>query len=202
MRVKTDAKRQEIIEAATELFLELGYQRTSMSLVSKRLGGSKGTLYNYFKSKEELLLAVLEEEVARLSDEVFSEEPGEDLRESLRQMGLRYLRGRLGPRHPRLFRIAASLPEESPVGAAFHRQAIVPANRHTAELIEGLIAKGALRPGDPWTMTMHFKGLLDMDFVERTILSPRDEVSRAEIEKAAWEATDAFLRAYATREEV
>ena len=197
MRVRTDAKRQEIVEVATELFLEQGYQRTSMSLVSQRLGGSKATLYGYFKSKEELLLAVLEEQVARTAEEVFAEKPGEDLREYLRRLGLRYLKERLGHRHPRLFRIVASLPEESPIGGAFHREAIVPATKHLAEIISELIENGSLRRDDPWTMAIHFKGLLDQDFVERTILSPRDEIPRADMEKAAWEATDAFIRAYA-----
>jgi AcrR family transcriptional regulator len=197
MRVRTDAKRQEIVEVATSLFLELGYQRTSMSLVSERLGGSKATLYGYFKSKEELLLAVLEEEVTRLSEEVFAEEPGEDLREYLRRLGLRYLKERLGHRHPRLFRIVASLPEESPIGGSFHREAIVPTTKHLADVIAALIEEGAFRPSDPWTMAVHFRGLLDQDFVERSILSPRDEIAQADMEKAAWEAADAFIRAYA-----
>lgn len=196
MRVRTDAKRQEIVEVAAQLFLELGYQRTSMSLVSQRLGGSKATLYGYFRSKEDLLLAVLEEEVARATEEVYAAEGTDDMREYLRRIGLRYLNERLRSRHAGLFRIVASLPEESVIGPTFQVQAIVPAMRRLADLIGKLIDDGALRSGDPWTMAMHFRGMLDQDFVERSLLSPRDEITKGDIEQSAWEAADAFMRAY------
>jgi hypothetical protein len=47
MRVRTEKKRQEIIRIAAELFDELGYERTSMSTIASRVGGSKTTLYGY-----------------------------------------------------------------------------------------------------------------------------------------------------------
>jgi len=197
MRVRTDAKRQEIVEVAAQLFLERGYQGTSMSLVSQQLGGSKATLYGYFKSKEDLLLAVMEEEVARTAKEALADDQEEDLRESLRQLGLRYLKARLRLRHVRLFRIMASLPEESTIGGIFHEQAIVPANRLTTDRLAKLIDEGVLRKVDPATMMLHLKGMLDLDLVERSILSPGDEITREEIEKSATDAVDAFMRAYA-----
>ncbi|TCV96417.1 TetR family transcriptional regulator [Luteibacter rhizovicinus] len=59
MKVRTDTKRASIVETAAELFLELGYERTSMNELAKRLGGSKTTLYGYFESKEQLFEAVV-----------------------------------------------------------------------------------------------------------------------------------------------
>lgn len=55
---KEEAKAR-IIEAATEMFLEQGYKKTKMTEIARRLGVSKGALYQYFKGKEELLLAVI-----------------------------------------------------------------------------------------------------------------------------------------------
>ena len=40
--------------------MELGYERTSMSEIAARLGGSKATLYSYFPSKEELFFGVVQ----------------------------------------------------------------------------------------------------------------------------------------------
>ena len=60
MRLRTEVKRQEIVRIAAQLFEELGYERTSMSEISARVGGSKATLYGYFASKEDLLRAVLD----------------------------------------------------------------------------------------------------------------------------------------------
>src|SRR3954464_10654712 len=50
-------RRELILDVASEVFLKEGYAATSMSEIAARLGGSKGTLYNYFKSKEELFEA-------------------------------------------------------------------------------------------------------------------------------------------------
>ncbi len=78
MRVRTEEKRLEIIRMAAELFDELGYERSSMSAIAARVGGSKATLYGYFASKEDLLRAVLDrdvsEEAERLMQEFLSEE--------------------------------------------------------------------------------------------------------------------------------
>jgi AcrR family transcriptional regulator len=60
MKVRTETRRKAILEAAVALFKELGYERTSMNELAKRLGGSKATLYGYFASKEELFVAVVQ----------------------------------------------------------------------------------------------------------------------------------------------
>ena len=46
-----DARRQAILDIARESFVTDGFAATSMSAIAVRLGGSKGTLYNYFRSK-------------------------------------------------------------------------------------------------------------------------------------------------------
>lgn len=52
--------REKIIQAAIESFSQTGYDRTKMEDIAKRLGLSKGTIYLYFKSKEDLFLAICE----------------------------------------------------------------------------------------------------------------------------------------------
>ena len=47
-----DQRREAILQVAREVFFEYGYSAASMSTIAARLGGSKGTLYNYFKNKE------------------------------------------------------------------------------------------------------------------------------------------------------
>ncbi len=55
---KEEAKNR-ILEAATEMFLEKGYKNTKMTEIARKLGVSKGALYQYYNSKEALLLDVL-----------------------------------------------------------------------------------------------------------------------------------------------
>ena len=67
---KPEERNSEIIAAACQLFLSKGYDSTTMQDVMCHLGIAKGTIYHYFKSKEELLGAVVdsvaEDEMLRL----------------------------------------------------------------------------------------------------------------------------------------
>lgn len=60
---RPEDRRREIIDAARELFQTQQYEATTMNDVMNKLGIAKGTIYHYFKSKEELLEAVVEKTV-------------------------------------------------------------------------------------------------------------------------------------------
>lgn len=57
---KAEERKEDIILTACELFLNKGYESTTMQDVMSRLGIAKGTIYHYFKSKEVLLEEVLD----------------------------------------------------------------------------------------------------------------------------------------------
>jgi AcrR family transcriptional regulator len=68
-----DQRREHIIHVAREVFFffeQLGYSAASMSTIAARLGGSKGTLYNYFKSKEELFEAQVRDMCGHAADRI------------------------------------------------------------------------------------------------------------------------------------
>lgn len=52
-------KRLLILDSALEIFAENGYHASSIQMISKKAGISKGLMYNYFKSKEDLLRAII-----------------------------------------------------------------------------------------------------------------------------------------------
>lgn len=54
------ARLAKILEAATELFLKVGYEQTSIDAILLQSGGSKSTLYAYFPTKEDLFRAVID----------------------------------------------------------------------------------------------------------------------------------------------
>jgi AcrR family transcriptional regulator len=59
VRVATDT-RTNILRTALQLFLQKGYKNVSYQELVKKTGLSKGAIYHYFASKEELLLAVFD----------------------------------------------------------------------------------------------------------------------------------------------
>jgi AcrR family transcriptional regulator len=56
---ESKSKRDEIIEAASKLFYEQGYNRTGIQQIIQEVGAAKGTFYSHFKSKEDLGVAWL-----------------------------------------------------------------------------------------------------------------------------------------------
>lgn len=61
---RKEARPGELIQAALELFVEKGFAATRSEEVAARAGVSKGTLFLYFQSKEDLLKAVITESLA------------------------------------------------------------------------------------------------------------------------------------------
>ncbi len=59
---KKDTVRDKIIETARVIFSKIGFRKTTMLDIAKALYKAKSSLYHYFKSKEEILKAVVEKE--------------------------------------------------------------------------------------------------------------------------------------------
>ena len=81
MRVVKDAKerKNEILDVAERLFCTKGFDNTSTNDILKEIGIARGTLYYHFKSKEEILDAMIE----RLSNEITSKATSIALDESI-----------------------------------------------------------------------------------------------------------------------
>lgn len=193
MRVRTEEKRQEIVRIAAELFEQLGYERTSMSAIASRVGGSKATLYGYFSSKEDLLRAVLDEDVNEEADRLLHEFLSEkDLRSGLIRLGISYLSGHEAR--------AASIRTvaNQPIAQEFYEGVLRPAWQRLADRFATMMKEGRLKFADPWTTAMHWKGLNEWDLLERHLLSAKAATDHADIVTAATAAADAFLQVYAT----
>lgn len=89
----TERRREEILEAAARLFAQRGYSQTDTQAVADALGVSKGTLYRYFASKEELFLAAADRAMHRLREAVEAATgAGDDPLEVMQQAITAYLR--------------------------------------------------------------------------------------------------------------
>lgn len=71
MRVikNADERKSEILHIANQLFNEKGYENTSISDILKEIGIAKGTLYYYFKSKEE----IMNEIITQITENIFQQ---------------------------------------------------------------------------------------------------------------------------------
>ena len=65
-----DQRRMELMNAARELFIEQGYEQTTMSNIAKRANVAQGTSYIYFSSKQEILMAIMREMLGTLAEAI------------------------------------------------------------------------------------------------------------------------------------
>ena len=74
-RLKSEDKRNAILDAATRLFAERGLTAAPTSEISKQAGVAEGTLFTYFKTKDDLINALYREIKLELADAMMSDFP-------------------------------------------------------------------------------------------------------------------------------
>lgn len=141
---RKEARPQELLDAALELFVEKGFAAARIEEVALRAGVSKGTLYLYYPSKEDLLKAVIEQrlstEIAAVAAEAAAfEGPTPAL---LRELLTAWWQRMYDSPASGVFKIIVTEVRAFPEIADFHRRAVVEPGQ---QLIGGLIARGIER---------------------------------------------------------
>ncbi|MRG44175.1 TetR family transcriptional regulator [Chitinophaga sp. SYP-B3965] len=99
-REKAEMKRL-IIEAAMQMFLEEGYEKTSIRNIADKIEYSPGTIYLYYKDKDELLYEVQREAFGRLYEAFVQNAPSKSPWKRLEQISHTYVS--FGREHPDLY---------------------------------------------------------------------------------------------------
>jgi len=60
-----EVRKQEYLDTALDLFVEKGYSKTTVQEIIDKMGASKGAFYHYFKSKEDIIHAIIDEETTK-----------------------------------------------------------------------------------------------------------------------------------------
>ena len=144
-------RRQAILDAARTSFFEKGYDGTSMSGLLATLGGSKATLWSYFRSKEELFAAVLDEATAAHRGSLLEcIDPSGDLIQGLTQFCRRFLEKLSSPEALALWRLVAAESGRNPeVGHIFYERAPKRIEEALTAFLDRHMAIGELRRDDP-----------------------------------------------------
>jgi AcrR family transcriptional regulator len=107
-RPKSEDKRNAILDAATRVFAERGLTAAPTSEISKRAGVAEGTLFTYFKTKDELINALYREIKLELADAMMSGFPRKkSVRTRLRHVWDGYVNW--GVKHPAQRKVLAQL---------------------------------------------------------------------------------------------
>lgn len=195
MRLKSDERRKGILKAAGAIFREFGFGRASMAAIAARVGGSKATLYSYFKSKDDLFAAVMFEAMEEQGEQVLGLlDPSDvDPRGVLERFGAAYLDMLLGAEALANTRIAIAEAETSKLGARLYDLGPRPFWDAVAAYIGAQMAHGTLVPAPPPLAALHLQGLLEAGVMEPALFGAEPLVERRGGVKAA---VDLFLRRY------
>jgi AcrR family transcriptional regulator len=107
------ARLARILEAATDLFLKVGYEQTSIDAILLQSGGSKSTLYAYFPTKEDLFRSVIDSVVDNSYLET-SLDIRANARMVLTEFAVHRQRVVLSPRHRAVLRLVIAERERFP----------------------------------------------------------------------------------------
>lgn len=182
-------RRDRILEIATEVFLEHGYRGATMKLVAERLGGSKATLYAYFRNKEELCEAI----VQRLCDQALVALDGAaaqpNLGEQLLYVGMAFMQLLVSDQGVRTIQLAIEGSRTNrDLARRFEMVGLRAVTHKLANLLEEADARGEISAPNPLAAASTFISLMRGDLHFRRLLNllpePSDDQRRAEVAQA------------------
>jgi AcrR family transcriptional regulator len=191
------AKRRQIVDGARQVFLSAGFDGASMNDVARAAGVSKGTLYAYFGSKDDLFEAIIRGEFAQSAERLCTFRREGDAREMLRDFGVRLISRMSEPGTRALARVVIAAAEKFPnIGRAFYEAGpLYGATRLAAEL-ENLEKSGALKVPDPERAAWQFVDLCQSYVYKRLLFGVVSAISREDIEASVEAGVDVFMKAY------
>lgn len=194
---KSREKRLEILAAAGEVFREKGYAQTSMAEISARVGGSKGTLYGYFQSKEDLFAAVILDFTRRSVTPLLDEfEATDDASTQIPIFMRKLMQILVSTEFIPYSRMLIGEAGRSSIGRIANEQGTRKYLQKFAEHFAVQIRKGRFRNANPWQAALHMHSLCAGGPVQMVLEGAVDRPSDAEIDSAAHAAAEVFLRAY------
>ncbi|CAH0990572.1 hypothetical protein SIN8267_00665 [Sinobacterium norvegicum] len=119
---KSALKTELILQAAEQLFCELGFTHTSMDAIAKRAGVSKQTVYSHFGTKTDLFSAAISAkcDVYQINEEIFQQ--NQPIKDTLIEFGRRFHRMVISEEAVSIYRTCVSQSKSHPeLGQLFYQ---------------------------------------------------------------------------------
>jgi len=194
---RPDHRPEEILDAALRVFTRRGLHNTTLEEVAKEAGISKGTIYLYFKNKEELFVAAAHR-IVPSPDEIYQEHNGAlatnaSLYQLLRQVARTAYRRFCTPAYLAFFSMMnAEILHHPEWGEIYFRRIGLELNRRIAEIFERAMRAGACRKIDPLLAARAFIGMFLLMALTQEHLGGKKHTPLSE-RKVIDSLTDIFL---------
>jgi AcrR family transcriptional regulator len=194
---RPDQRPDEILDAALRVFARRGLHKTSLEAIAKAAGVSKGTIYLYFKNKEELFVAAAQRVVPRPEEihRVMHTAPtgNTDLSRLLHQIARTAYRRFRTPAYLAFFSMMAAETLRHPEwGELYFRRVVLELNRRLADVFARAMQTGECRTVDPMLVARAFIGMFLMMALSQEHLGGKKYTPLSE-RTAIASLTDIFL---------
>jgi len=190
-----EKRREEILQAASEVFFEAGYKGTSIDAVIEKVGGSKRAIYSYFGSKKELFAAIVTELSNRALAALEPDElGGHDVQAVLTDFGQRVLEVVMSPTTLALYRAVVAEGTRFPeLAEVFFNNGPGRASVRLTEVLEQFKHKGQIEVEDCQLAAEYFIGMLRSDRHLRTTMGLQEPPGEMERNQMVQQAVKIFL---------
>jgi AcrR family transcriptional regulator len=191
------AKRRQILDGASRVFMDLGFDGASMGEIARAAGVSKGTLYVYFADKSRLFEAIVEREMLEQQKVAFNFDTERDVATTLREFGQAYIALLCRPGGGSAIRTVMAIAERMPdVGRRYYGQVLEKTIGRLASYLEARVkAKDVIIPDCQLAASqfmMMCQASLFLPFIFQAAPAPSAERMAEVVESA----TRMFLAAY------
>lgn len=195
-----DQRRDRILQAARQVFFEEGFSAATMSMIAARLGGSKGTLYAYFKSKDELFDALILDQCSAIQSALGNAGQAADVRATLVAFGHELVTAMTSDFVVRTLQLVI---EESVRNPELARRIDEAGQKQGQQAMANYLAqahgRGEICAPDPMEAARVLGCLLKGDGLFRRLMGLEAEPTPAAISSQVETAVNVFLRAYAPK---
>jgi AcrR family transcriptional regulator len=192
------AKRRQIIEGARAIFRALGFDAASMGEIAKAAGVSKGTLYVYFKDKDELFHAIIHKECIFQAEGVFDfDVASPDIAGELTRMGIAYVKLLCQPERQSTLRTVIAIADRKPMaGQTFYETGPARGIARLRGYFEAEVAAGRLEIEDCEVAAAQFMEACHATLLKPMMLNFAPPPTPERIEYVVGIAVKAFMKAY------
>lgn len=198
---RADIKRDRIVRSAARLFLDKGYDTVSINDIIDVVGGSKGTIYAHFGSKEKLFEAVVEQMCADVTIQIDTAPVG-TVDEQLARIAHSFLSKVLSPPILRFHRLMTSIGRTFPhAGRLFYETGPSMVHQILTDWIARQQSEGHIRNDvEPRSLAVLFHDMLTGDHLLSWLTSAASEKDRLKrIEQTVRLSVMVFLQGCAPR---
>ena len=192
------AKRRQIIEGARIVFGAFGFDAASMGEIAKAAGVSKGTLYVYFKDKDELFQAIVEKECVFQAEGVFDlDAANPDVAGTLTRMGIAFVKILCVPERLSMLRIVMAIADRKPnAGRPFFEAGPAHGIAKLRAYFEAQVAAGRLAIEDCEVAAAQFMETCHATMLKPMMFNCAPAPSPERIEHVVGIAVKTFMAAY------